>query len=123
MTPSRSLNPLFIRSFYQTPSRMLNPYVLESLNPLFIRSFYQTYQFNENQHYENVLIPYSSGHSIKLQPAFRYGRVFLGLNPLFIRSFYQTPSQGRVSAPIRGLNPLFIRSFYQTTNNFSSCGR
>ena len=83
------LNPLFIRSFYQTAAGALNGTVPLRLNPLFIRSFYQTSCM------ERIMM------------------LRLRLNPLFIRSFYQTSSASNPTATY-GLNPLFIRSFYQT---------
>ena len=38
----------------------------KSLNPLFIRSFYQTIPECQGRQISQVLIPYSSGHFIKL---------------------------------------------------------
>ena len=43
------------------------------LNPLFIRSFYQTARMFLKRQRKEVLIPYSSGHFIKLSPIIRLG--------------------------------------------------
>ena len=130
------LNPLFIRSFYQTYSSS-EWWWYGSLNPLFIRSFYQTrprlyigttatvlIPYSSGHSIKpvcarksaitpNVLIPYSSGHSIKRRRC-RLLQPTVVLIPYSSGHSIKHFRKGMNIADCASLNPLFIRSFYQT---------